>query len=185
MPSAGSAAGLVLRCLREDARLFRTRFFVGLGNLLPDFVSVATFVRPVLLRLAGAQVDLPCTVHSPLYVYDAAGLEIGRYAFINQGCRMEGRQTIRIGESALIGPFCCLENVNHRPGGSEELPVIVEAGAWIGARSVLLPGAEVGAGAVIGAGSVVRGTVPAREVWAGAPARFRKPVDSEAREATG
>lgn len=178
MPSAGSAAALVARCVREDVRLLRTRFFVGLCNLLPDFVSVATFVRPVLLRLAGARVGFPCTVHSPLYIYDAAGIQIGRYAFINQGCRMEGRQMISIGEGALIGPFCSLENVNHRPEGSEELPVTVGDGAWVGARSVLLPGVCVGPGAVIGAGSVVRGTVPARELWAGVPARFRRPVET-------
>ena len=170
---------MVLRCLREDARLFRTRFFVGLGNWLPDFVTVATFIRPVLLRLAGARVEFPCTIHSPLYVYDAAGLRIARYSFVNQGCRMEGRQPITIGEGALIGPFCCLENVNHRPEGSEELPVTVEAGAWVGARAVLLPGVVIGAGAVVAAGSVVRGHVPPRELWAGVPARFKRRLNEE------
>jgi len=41
----------------------------------------------------------------------------------------------------------------------------------IGTRSVLMPGAEIGAGAEIEPGSVVTGTVPAGQRWAGSPAR--------------
>lgn len=44
-------------------------------------------------------------------------------------------------------------------------------GARIGARSLLMPGAEIGAGAEIEPGSVVTGTVPDHERWAGSPAR--------------
>lgn len=174
MAKVGSLLHLLGRCVTEDLRLCRTRCFVGLANLLPDFNTIATFVRPVLLRLAGAEVAYPCTIHSPIHVYDAGGLKIGRYAFINQGCRLEGRKPITIGEGALIGPFCCFENVNHRPHGSEELPVCVGAGAWIGARCVLLPGSSIGSKAVVGAGSVVRGAIPPAQLWAGTPARFRK-----------
>lgn len=170
-PRVQGGLRLAARCMRQDLRLLRTRFFIGLCNLLPDLETVNTLVRPWLFRCAGATVEIPCTIHSPFYVYDARGLSLGRYCFINQGCRMEGRQPIRIGEGALIGPFCCLENVNHRPEGSEELPVTVGNGAWIGAHCVLLPGAVVGERSIIGAGAVVRGETPPGEVWAGVPAR--------------
>ncbi len=49
--------------------------------------------------------------------------------------------------------------------------VSVGAGATIGARSTLLPGARVGKGAEVLPGSAVHGKVPARERWAGSPAR--------------
>lgn len=168
---------LLGQCLASDVELFRTRVFVGLANFLPNFNTISTFVRPLLLRLAGARVGFPSTIHRPLYIYQAGGLVIGRYAFINQGVRMEGRQTIHIGEGALIGPFCCIENVNHRPEGSEELPVTVGKGAWIGGGSILLPGADVGEGAVVAAGSVVRGRVAPRELWGGVPARSLRKLD--------
>jgi acetyltransferase-like isoleucine patch superfamily enzyme len=168
---AKSLVKLLGQCLASDAWVFRTRLFVGIANFLPNFNTISTFVRPLLLRLAGARVAFPATIHRPLYIYYAGELRIGRYAFINQGVRMEGRQAIRIGEGALIGPFCCIENVNHRPGGSEELPVTVGKGAWIGVGSILLPGADVGDGAVVAAGSVVRGRVAPHELWGGIPAR--------------
>jgi acetyltransferase-like isoleucine patch superfamily enzyme len=166
-----SGLKLLGSALVEDAGVLRTRVFVGLANLLPDLDVFSLFARPVLLRLAGARVGFPARIRRPLYIHLASGLEIGRWAFINQGCRVEGRKRVSIGESAMIGPFCMFENVNHRPEGPEGLPITVGRGAWIGAGCILLPGAVVGEGAVVGAGSVVRGEVPAGETWAGVPAR--------------
>jgi non-ribosomal peptide synthetase-like protein len=48
--------------------------------------------------------------------------------------------------------------------------VRVGAGARVGSRSTLMPGARVGKNARIGAGSTVTGAVPANQRWAGAPA---------------
>lgn len=48
--------------------------------------------------------------------------------------------------------------------------VRVGAGARVGSRSTLMPGARVGKGARIGAGSTVTGAVPAGQRWAGSPA---------------
>ena len=179
---SGKAKALIKllgQCLKSDVEVFRTRVFVGVANFLPNFNTISTFVRPALLRLAGARVEFPATIHRPLFIYYAGELVIERYAFINQGVRMEGRKTIRIGEGSLIGPFCCIENVNHRPGGSEELPVTIGKGAWIGGGSILLPGSEVGDGAVVAAGSVVRGRVAPRELWGGVPARSLRRLNHE------
>lgn len=49
--------------------------------------------------------------------------------------------------------------------------VVIEGNCWIGANSIILSGAHIGKGAVIGAGSVVTGVVPAGCVAAGVPAR--------------
>src|SRR6185437_2236931 len=46
----------------------------------------------------------------------------------------------------------------------------VGAGARVGSRSTLMPGARIGKGARIGAGSTVTGAVPANQRWAGSPA---------------
>lgn len=49
--------------------------------------------------------------------------------------------------------------------------VDVGAGARVGARSMLLPGASVGSDAEIAPGAAVSGVVPANEAWSGAPAQ--------------
>jgi acetyltransferase-like isoleucine patch superfamily enzyme len=48
---------------------------------------------------------------------------------------------------------------------------------FIGAHSVLLPGARVGVGSVIGSGSIVTGEIPAGVVAIGAPAKPVKTVE--------
>ena len=46
----------------------------------------------------------------------------------------------------------------------------IGAGATVGSRSTLLPGARIGKGTEIAAGSTVPGAVPAGQRWAGSPA---------------
>jgi acetyltransferase-like isoleucine patch superfamily enzyme len=64
-------------------------------------------------------------------------------------------------------------DLRGRPGnpGVRTAPVRVERRAFVGGHAILLKGTTVGEAAVVGAGAVVRGEVPAREVWAGNPAR--------------
>ena len=52
--------------------------------------------------------------------------------------------------------------------------IAVGADARVGARSTLLPGASIGAGAEIAPGSAVFGDVPDGEAWSGAPAQPRR-----------
>ncbi|HIW95795.1 MAG TPA: amino acid adenylation domain-containing protein [Candidatus Corynebacterium gallistercoris] len=47
----------------------------------------------------------------------------------------------------------------------------IGTGATVGARSVLLPGTRIGAGAYVEPGSAVMGKVKARQRWAGSPAK--------------
>ncbi len=50
--------------------------------------------------------------------------------------------------------------------------IIINNDVWIGAQSVILPGVEIGNGAVIAAGSVVTKNIPAYAVAAGNPAKI-------------
>ena len=64
-------------------------------------------------------------------------------------------------------------------------PVIIDDEAWVGAEAFIGPGVHVLRGGVIGARStIMKGMVGEGEVWAGAPARYRRPRnvsgDSEA-----
>lgn len=51
---------------------------------------------------------------------------------------------------------------------------MINDGCWIGAGSRILGGVSVGSGAVVAAGSVVTGDVPANVLVAGAPAVVKK-----------
>lgn len=55
--------------------------------------------------------------------------------------------------------------------------VSVGTGAYLGAGCLLREGVRIGDWALVGMGAAVTGDVPAREVWAGVPARFLRTVD--------
>lgn len=50
-------------------------------------------------------------------------------------------------------------------------PISIGSNVFVGARAILLPGTEIGDNVIIAAGSVVKGQVPPKTVWGGAPAR--------------
>lgn len=49
--------------------------------------------------------------------------------------------------------------------------------AYIGVNSVVLPGIEIGAGAIVGACSLVNRSIPKKQVWGGVPVKFISTVD--------
>jgi acetyltransferase-like isoleucine patch superfamily enzyme len=53
----------------------------------------------------------------------------------------------------------------------EFLPIAIGSDVWIGARTIVLDGAEIGDGAIVAAGSVVSGTIPPYAIVGGVPAR--------------
>ena len=97
--------------------------------------------------------------------------------------------TIRIGPGSAVAQNCVLIAVNHmiRPGeprfkvrwDETRSGIDIGSNVWVGAGCVILPGAVIGDDAVIAAGSVVRGTVPAGEIWGGVPARKIKTIGEQ------
>ena len=93
------------------------------------------------------------------------------------------RSTITIGRHAKIGgnvrildhDFHSLDAVARRGVGTEghieSRPIQIGDDVFIGTNAIILKGSIIGDRAVIGAGSVVTGIIPADEIWAGNPAR--------------
>lgn len=99
-------------------------------------------------RALGARVGPDVDLHSPPPV--TGMLRVGRGAAVDPEVDLTGHwldgDVLRIGE------------------------IRIGAGATVGARTVLFPGARIGKNARVVAGSAVTGRVPAGQRWAGAPA---------------
>lgn len=107
---------------------------------------------------------------------------IGDNSFINPYCVLYSGNGIRIGRDVLVAPGVALVPANHA-SARRDVPIrlqgfapskggiVIDDDVWIGANSVILDGARIGRGAIIAAGSVVFGEVPAYELWGGNPAR--------------
>ncbi len=97
--------------------------------------------------------------------------------------------TIRIGAGSAVAANSVLIAANHmiKPGEPKfkvkwdetKSGIDIGSNVWIGAGCVLLPGTVIGDESVIAAGSVVRGIVPAGEIWGGVPARKLKTIGQD------
>lgn len=99
------------------------------------------------------------------------GNRVGDRTRIHSGCFLA---SVTLGQDVFCGPGVTFTDDSHPP--CSNYPeccegVVVEDGAALGARAVLLPGVTVGKGALVGAGSVVTRSVEPGMVVAGNPAR--------------
>jgi acetyltransferase-like isoleucine patch superfamily enzyme len=110
-------------------------------------------------------------------------ISIGNQVIINKNCKFyssfhDKKAEIIIGNNILIAPEVSVYSAGH-DHSNISLPHIgstvkINDDVWIGARSIILPGVEIGTGAVIGAGSVVTKNVPEFSIVAGNPAIMLK-----------
>lgn len=101
---------------------------------------------------------------------------IGQYNNIRAG---GGR--IQVGSDCLISQFCTLVASNHatarcasiqsQGAAPDRRGVLIGNDVWLGSGAAVMPGVQIGDGAVIGANAVVTHDVPAYEIWGGVPAR--------------
>ena len=133
-------------------------------------------------KLTGTQVDKSFRCFPPFYTDCGKNIKIGKNVFINACCRFQDQGGIEIGDGSLIGHNTTIATLNHdfNPDKRANLhpsPVKIGKNVWIGSDSTILPGVEIGDGAVIGAGSVVTKNVPANSIAVGSPARVIKQIE--------
>jgi acetyltransferase-like isoleucine patch superfamily enzyme len=133
-------------------------------------------------ELTGRPVDPTFHLIPPVYSDCGRNLGIGRNVFVNQGCRLDDIGGIELGDDVLLGPGVSLVTSGHpldpalRRRQVTTAPIVVGRNVWIGAGATVLQGVRIGDDAVVAAGAVVTGDVPAGVLVAGVPARVVKPV---------
>ncbi len=103
------------------------------------------------------------------------------------GMIIQGTGKVTIGRYFHSGENCRMITQNHNYRGNaipyDETMIIkdIEIGdfVWLGTNVMLLPGTKIGEGAIIQAGSVVHGEIPAYAIAGGNPCRVFKYRDIE------
>lgn len=146
-----------LRWLAADSvlRMFERSFLRG---YVKDFAPI----RCVLYRLMGAR--------------------IGRNVMLGGDAKLLDPWALEVGEGSLIAQLSVI--MGHAVEGDSVVikPVKLGARVTLGLRAIVLPGVEIGDGAIVGTGAVVTKDtkIPAGEIWAGVPARKIGQVDARA-----
>jgi len=127
-----------------------------------------------LSRVLGIRLGKGAAVHMGCFL-TGRNIVIGAHSVINRNCYLDGRGGIVIGENVSISPECYVVSLDHDPSSSVfatlAKPVVIGNFAWLGARAMIMPGVEMGEGAVAGAGAVVTASCGPYDIVAGSPAR--------------
>lgn len=134
------------------------------------------------------------SVHRSCHV--AQDLRADQYAFVGRRCTIGpgvqiGAYTMLASEVAVVGDdhnWADPTKPMQFAGRPKQRRTEIGADVWIGHRTIVLRGLTIGDGSIVAAGSVVTHDIPAREVWAGVPARrlrdrFADHADSESHAA--
>ena len=180
----------VLQVLKEELKGFHFKLVVVriVTFFLP--IHVGSRLRAYLYRMAGFSIG-----HGTMFwgtpkisgegnLYER--LTIGEFCWMNDGCFLDLGAPITIGNRVAFGHQVFLMTNSHEIGGIERragdltaAPIIIEDGAWLGARCTILPGVVIHEGAIVAAGSLVTKDVPANTVVAGVPAKVARKLDGE------
>lgn len=152
----------------------------GLVFSLPRF-RVTCFIKSAFLRVLGASVGRRVVYYPGVKLLPPRGLSIGDDVDFAWGVIVTAGGGVNIGCRTLIGYGTMIFSTNHSipmlpdpifHAGHEREAVSIGSDVWIGAGCILLPGVDIGNGAVVAAGSVVTRDVPAGAVVAGVPAKL-------------
>jgi len=104
-------------------------------------------------------------------------IQIGERTVIMNGCEFIARTAIMVGADCRIGPHTLIYDADfhgldpyQRNEAGKTAAVLLEDNVWIGSRSIILKGVNIGRDAVVAAGSVVTKNVLAGAIVAGNPA---------------
>lgn len=102
-------------------------------------------------------------------------LEIGDNTHINQGCFLDARGGLKIGNNVSISHYSKLISGGHDWNSPNFegifLPINIEDYVWIGVNSIVLQGVTIKEGSVIGSGSVVTKDTDPYYLYLGIPAK--------------
>jgi acetyltransferase-like isoleucine patch superfamily enzyme len=162
---AAADAGQALNRISDDVVLGEDVSIVAFVNLYGCRIGDGTRIGPFVEIQAGATVGARCKVSSHTFVCE--GVTIEDEVFVGHHvCFTNDRM-----------PRATNDDGTLQTGDDWELvPTVVRRRASIGSGAVILPGVEIGEGAVIGAGAVVTRDVAPGEVVAGVPARVLRTV---------
>ena len=138
--------------------------------------------KSYLLNFAGANVDLTARIYSNVKIYGNGHFYVGKDTFIghhaliisSHPAKVEIGNNVDIAPGVYIGTGTHLiePNSSHVAGKGISKDICIGNGAWIGARSIILPGVIVGEKAIVAAGSLVNKNVLPFTIVGGVPAKL-------------
>jgi len=171
---------------KTDLSKFNNDWFNPGGNALKRFVwyfinslffrSAYPFmgVKIALLKMFGTKIGKGLVIKPHVSIKYPWNLTIGDHVWIGENAWIDNLGSVNIGNNVCIsqGAFIMSGNHNYSKPSFDLIikEIIIEDGAWLGAKSVVCQGVTVGSHAVLSVSSVASDNLEPYSIYRGNPA---------------
>lgn len=146
-----------------------------LFNAFVSRIPVYAIRHFYLRRVLGIRIGKQSSIHMSCFI-TGLHISVGDCSTISRKCHLDGRGGLTIGSYVSISPEVYTVSLTHDAQdpafGLLSKPLVIEDYAWIGARTMIMPGVTIARGTVVGAQSVVTKSFPPYSIIAGVPAKL-------------
>lgn len=132
--------------------------------------------RRFVYKLAGIKMGKKTTIHMWANFFEPKNISIGEGTIIGDHVFIDGRKDVKIGSHTDIASYVMIYNSEHDLDSNDfsarSENVTIGDYCFIGPRVIILPGVNIGNGAVVAAGAVVTKNVEDYQIVGGVPAKM-------------
>lgn len=132
-------------------------------------------IRNFIYQLAGIDMGKGSTIHMGARFFDPRNISIGEDTLVGDHAFLDGRAKLKIGNHVDIASQVMIYNSEHDLKSptmkATEEKVVIGDYCFIGPRAIIMPGVSIGRGAVVAGGAVVTKDVLPGDIVAGVPAK--------------
>jgi putative colanic acid biosynthesis acetyltransferase WcaF len=167
--------------------LQRTAWYLVHALLFDSWLLPWSAAKVGVLRAFGARMGKGIVIKPRVRIKYPWLLSVGDFAWIGEGSWIDNLTMVTIGAHACISQDAYLLTGNHDYRdlrfGLIAMPIQIGDGAWVGARAVVCPGANLKKMSMLTAGSVLTATTDEYSIYRGNPATLvrRRIVNGGAR----
>lgn len=131
-------------------------------------------IKITIIRLFGAKLGRGLYIKPGVLIKSPWNLSIGENCWIGENAWIDNLDKVKIGNNVCISQGALLLTGNHDYTISSmpyrNAPIVIEDGAWIGAKATVCPGVKVGKNAILTVGSVATKDLEENGIYQGNPA---------------
>lgn len=138
-------------------------------------------IKVALLRAFGAKIGKRLVIKNNVVIKSPWNLVVGDDCWLGEDCWIDNLDRVRIGNNVCVSQGAMLLTGNHDytivSMPYRNAPILIEDGAWIGAKTIVCPGVTVHRNAILTVGSVATKDMEENGIYQGNPAqkiRLRK-----------
>ncbi len=128
-----------------------------------------------MLRIFGAHIGKGVVIKNNVTVKYPWKLEVGDYCWIGENVWIDNLDKVCLGNNVCISQGAMLLTGNHDYNvynmPYRNAPITIGNGAWVGAKSIVCPGVNIGQNAILTVGSIATKDIEPDGIYQGIPAK--------------